>query len=56
MSSVRAVRVVERRAIWAFNVDMCDCDWDAIADSEGCWGFERLVEALGEREGRVLLR
>jgi len=25
-------------------------------EREGCCGFERLVEALGAREGRVLLR
>lgn len=34
MSSVRLVRVAERREVWAFSVEMCDCVWEANAESD----------------------
>ena len=52
MSSVRLVRVVERRVVCAVRVEMWVCVWDAIVESEGmgCCCFWEV------EEGRVLLR
>lgn len=36
MSSVRFVRVVESRVVWAFSVDIWDWVCDAIEEREGC--------------------
>lgn len=35
-SSVRPVRIVERRVVWAFRVDMWDWVCDAMDDRDGC--------------------
>lgn len=52
MSSVKLVRVAERRVVWALSVEMWDCVWEAMAEREGagCCCF------VAVDDGRVVFR
>lgn len=54
MSSVRAVRVVDSRAVWALRVDIWDWVWEERVAREGRGVLVEVVGGGGE--GRVLLR